>query len=875
MPLGVGTALPRFSWEIESTERNVRQTAFRILLGTDESVAENGQGLCWDSGKLNSSAQDDVVYAGTPLKIRSGYYWKVMVWTNNGVASDWSDPAYFECGFFDIADWDSSWLGYSWAGTAPARQTVNHLRKEFTLYNDKPIKRARAYIAAGVGPHFNDTLRMNRYELRLNGRKVGNDLLNPGHLAPHRGRVLYRAYNIKTLLVPGKNAVGIIHASAKISLQLFIKYTDGSTVKINTGPDWRGNNQGPFTRLWKLDADEYGGKGEFYDAREEYTGWDQAGYDDSGWRQAVICSPPELLSAQMQSAQAREVLAPVSVSRLENGRFVVDFGKNINGHPVIRTKGKRGDRIILRYAENIKPDGSVDCSSTINARCGEASVHEDIYIRKGDGIEEYQARFANHGFRYVEISGEKLPAMPDIKANFVHSTVLNGSKFACSDERLQKLHDLCVQTLCSSLMSVPMDNPGRERNGWLGDAYACAQAECCNFDMRIFYEKWFNDIVDSQETSGYVPYCCPVPLVENGMDIVWSSGFVLTAWDAYRAYGEKSFLDRYYQPMKKWVEFMERLCDNAGIVRAYWGDCCGTELPSQEFLGTAYYYRCLDVFSKIAGELDKTNDAAFYNEKADGVGKNINRRFFRDGKYYDNGSQSANAHALYFGIASEQDRKTVLAALAADIEQKQAMTTGFPGTHALIMALAENGRNDVVHHLAQSDALGTWGYWLTHCNATTALETWNGKSGAHNQPMFIGGISAWFYRYLAGISPLEAGFKKIKVKPFMLGGVKNASAKIASVYGPIESSWRRRGGTFVIDVNLPANTTAEIHVPSVDAGQIYEDKSLARDPAGVEFLRVESEGLVFRVGSGRYSFHGGDAVCGVQKTKWRQKQDDN
>jgi len=198
-PLGVGTPDPRLSWEIQSEGNDLMQSAYRIQLWNGDKA--EGESL-WDSGKINSSRQHEVTYSGAPLQVRSAYIWRVKVWLDDGSESDWSEPASFETGFFSMRDWKADWIIYSdvgGGGDAFGKESVNFVRREFNVKDIAHLKTARAFVAATAGAWGNDTLRMNLYEFRLNGAKVGNDHYNPGQVSDLKQRALYRAYDLSGL----------------------------------------------------------------------------------------------------------------------------------------------------------------------------------------------------------------------------------------------------------------------------------------------------------------------------------------------------------------------------------------------------------------------------------------------------------------------------------------------------------------------------------------------------------------------------------------------------------------------------------------------------------------------------------------------------
>ena len=207
-PLGIDMAKPRFFWVLGHTERGQVQTAYQILVST---VAQASAGDIWDSGKVASAKSVQIAFAGKALESRKTYYWKVKSWDREGRESPWSAVARFDTGLFNRTDWKGAWIGGK-----------NQLRKEFAL--NGRIRRARAHIA-GLG----------YYELRLNGRKAGNHVLDPAWTTYDK-RVLYVTYDVTSFLREGANAVAVMlgqgwYKSRALLLQLDVELEDGTTVE--------------------------------------------------------------------------------------------------------------------------------------------------------------------------------------------------------------------------------------------------------------------------------------------------------------------------------------------------------------------------------------------------------------------------------------------------------------------------------------------------------------------------------------------------------------------------------------------------------------------------------------------------------------------
>jgi len=228
-PLGIDAAKPRLSWLLTSSERGQAQTAYQILVASDKDKLRSDQADIWDSGKVVSDQSIQVLYKGPTLSSRQRYFWKVRVWDKSGVASTYSESAFWEMALLSPRDWKAHWIGFTggWLGRAL------YFRSDLTLA--KPVRRARVYVS-GIG----------YYELRLNGIKVGDNVLDPG-FTDYTKRVLYATYDVGSELKTGHNVIGVTVGNGwwnrpQLLLQLEVTYTDGSDETFGTLSSFNQNN---------------------------------------------------------------------------------------------------------------------------------------------------------------------------------------------------------------------------------------------------------------------------------------------------------------------------------------------------------------------------------------------------------------------------------------------------------------------------------------------------------------------------------------------------------------------------------------------------------------------------------------------------------
>ncbi len=540
-PLGIDAPQPRLSWIIASNERGVKQTAYQILVAGSAAALEQNQADLWDSGKVESDETAQIRYAGKPLGSGRQAFWKVRVWDQAGGTSE-SQSARWEMGLLQPGDWGAKWVART---TDTNSNPAPLLRRVFKL--DGKIKQARASIC-GLG----------YYELYLNGRQVGDHVLDPGYTRYDR-RAFYVTYDVTDQLKAGGNAVGVIlgngwfnchtravwnfhqapwRAAPKLLLQLRVDYTDGRRETIVSDESWKCST-GPIV----FDS-IYGG--ETYDARLEKPGWTTVAYDDAHWEGVqLVAAPPGKLAAQMMPPiKVHETLKPVKITEPKPGLFLFDIGQNLAGRAELTVSGPAGARVQMRYGERLFPDGTLDTRDIEQhvKRLGpEQQYQTDTYILKGDGRETWHSRFTYHGFQYVAITGfPGRPTLANLRAQFLHSAVPRAGEFTCSNPLLNRIQRAAYWSFLSNLQGIPTDCPHREKNGWTGDAHlACEQAQFNFFPVPV-HQKWINDLGDEQKPAGQLPGIVPTSGWGYGFGSgpAWDSAFLLIPYYEYLYYGD-------------------------------------------------------------------------------------------------------------------------------------------------------------------------------------------------------------------------------------------------------------------------------------------------------------------------------------------------
>ena len=866
-PLGLATQQPHFSWRLSADEPGQRQTAYQLQISAAEQELPQEKNLAYDSGKRPSDQSTFVPADAFAPASRQRYFWRVRVWDKNDIVSEWSEPAWFEMGLMQQSDWSAKWLSaptlFDWRAVDGRRKKIAKdappelpeaapiFRKEFSL--DKKIASARVYVS-GLG----------YYELLLNGKKVGDRLLDPA-FTRYDKRVLYAVYDVTEQLKCGANALGLMlgrgwydmssrgvwgfdhapwRADPTFILQLEATFKDGSVERIISDDSWS-CAPGPitFTEIRQ---------GEWVDARRDLPGWATPGFDDTDWFPVRTVRGPEgrLTAMTMPPAKVRQTFPPKSIKHEKRGVYVVDFGQNMAGFVRLRVQGKAGTTITLTYGEKLK-DGLVD-QSNIDGLVASAPFQTDKYTLKGDGVEMWQPRFVYHGFQYVEIHGfPGEPTADNLTAVAVNTSFAQTGEFSCSNELLNSIQHNTLWSYMNNFVGYPTDCPQREKNGWTGDAQLAAEAGLFNFDARTAYLKWMRDMADEQKPSGEIAAIIPTGgwgyYWGNGP--AWDSAFLLIPWYVCLYTGDVRIIEENYEQMKRYVDFLTREKSKTGIVAWGLGDWCPekTKTPA-EITSTAYYFVDAGLIAKFARILEKPDDAQKYTELA----KQIRTAFLK--KFVDlqnggvgNNSQTALSCALYQELVTGDEAAPVIDRLLQVIRKNDGrLDFGILGSKYAPNALSDFGHAGVAYAMINRRDYPGWGHWV-ELGATTLWENWDG--GSSRSHIMFGDVSAWFYKNIGGIQPdpAQPGFKHFFIRPYFAADLQWAKAGHETMYGKIKSEWTRKEGVVLLNISIPVNTTATV---------VLGGETKLCDAALEKYVRARlSNGTtIFSVPSGKFCF---------------------
>jgi alpha-L-rhamnosidase len=881
-PLGFDNTVPEFSWILQSSERRFVQSAFEISVSDDLQKLEKGN--CWQTGKILGCQTFGIRYSGKPLQSFTRYFWKVRVWDQNGVVSEWSQPSWFETSMMKPADWKGKWI--SDQRPLPEKdegfykETPNPLlRKEIVL--KKEIKSARLYIA-GLG-----------YSIAyLNGQRVGDHMLDMPWTQFGK-QIMYNTFDITPVLREGKNAIGVMLGNGWynpmpfklfrtwnlrntltvgkpcVKAQIRITYANGSTETIGTDESWKCGD-GPIMKNSVY-------LGELYDARLEQKGWNETGFDDGQWQKAKLDAGPKgvLLARYIPPVRATKILKPVKMTEPKPGVYLFDLGQNFAGVPRLKVKGPSGSTVTIRSGEDIHADGTLNYLTVIAGQlkamwnlkggpgCPNDPMMVNTYILKGDVEEVFTPEFTFSSFRYVEVTG--FPGKPDlntIEGLRMNTDLQETGSFECSNPMFNRIQEMTKWTFLSNVFSVQSDCPAREKLGYGADIVTTAEAFSYNFDMSNFYRKVVQDFVNDVRPNGGMSEIAPnIGINDQGMggdtgSPGWQLAFPFGIKLLYDYYGDISTATKHYEVLKRQVDFMHSVTPD-NIVQKCISDHESIDKKPVALSATAFYYHHVKILAEFASVLNKNDDAITYMKLADEIKAAFVKTFLKPGTgVFDSGTQAAQLISLYYDLVPENEKAKAVDHLLTEIYNKHKghLSTGIFATKFMFDFFRQQNRNDVSYSVANQRSFPGWGNMLAN-GATTLYESWAYPDTvcSQNHPMF-GSISEWYYKSLLGINSTAPGFRKFEIKPQPAGDLTWAKGHYDAVVGRIVSEWKIEGVRFFLNVSIPANTTAIVYVPSLPVKKVIESGQPAEKSSFLKFIGYKEGYAVFEAQSGNYSF---------------------
>ncbi|KAG6355937.1 hypothetical protein INS49_015321 [Diaporthe citri] len=741
------------------------------------AISRNGQE---ETFNVTSSESVLVPWPTLPLPSREVVHVKVCAAGRDGSRTNWA-PLVIEAALLER----SGWVARLISGPVQARDEPKRpfrVRKSF--YCPKGGS-ARLYATAhGI------------YQVEINGRVVGGQLLAPGWQS-YKHRLHYQTYDISSYLVDGENVVGAYIAEGWYAGRLgrpgvsniwgdrlsFLGQleVDGQVVcATESSWEWLG---GPI-----LGAEIY--NGEIFDsALDDPSPTSSASpkgpVEDVGFPSAELIAPDAVPVRRVMEIESIELIIT------PKGKKVLDFGQNLVGwlKILVDIPGKSGDTVVVRHAEVLE-------------------------IENSQGREYRSPWRKDKGLRIKIL-------MVRLQAIVISSDLRRTGTFTCSHASINQLHQ----------------NTRDERLGWTGDIQVFAPTASYLFDTAAFLGEWLQDLEgDQREMGGVVPVIVPkIPIPprhpESRPMAVWADCSVITPWDLYNSSGDRAILERQWESMRLWLEH--------GVPRNEQGFYAGTtpqygdwldprsppQLPGHSptgpfLIANAYLIHAEEMTEKFRAEyVTKTGRLAC-------------------------DTQAAYALALLFDLfGTEEQAQTARARLDWVVRWEAfEITTRFAGTPVILQVLADHGMLGHAYRMLQERDCPSWLYPVG-MGATTIWERWNsmlpdsainpGQMTSFNH-YALGSVCNFLHRTVGGLSPASPGWKAALVSPRPGGTIRHAHTSFDSPYGPYSVTWKIEGSRMITNVTVPPNGEARVVLSGVDekvgSGEYTFETAWEEDP---------------------------------------------
>ena len=802
-PLGIETTTPHFSWKNTLTHNNQQQKAYEIQVASDSAMLAKGRADIWKSGRTESDEQIMVAYKGNPLQERHLYYWRVRTWDEKGTCSGWSPIDRFAVGI--LGDMNGEYIGCKQGdGLAPTPMLV----KNITLN----LQKSKAKVLA----HINS---LGYHELYVNGTKVGDKILQPAvsQLDKHS---LIVSYDITPYLRNGENEIKIWIGQGWYRNNIFGVQNDGPLVKAEicllpdgkcqiiaqTDTSWQASPSGySYTGTWM--PLQFGG--ERFDSNFQPQWQAATAYNVEGMH-----TSPQLFEGN----PIIDTLTPKSIEKQFDGSIVIDFGRAITGWLQISFgQLQKGQEVTMEYTDYI-PAGEKF----------ESQGESDIYIANGKSDESFCNKFHHHAFRFVKVSNAELREAKALQISALD--VEKSATFSCSDEKLNAIHDLVKYTLqCLTFSGYMVDCPHLERMGYGGDGNSSTMTLQTMYDVLPTYLNWLTAWGESIDIDGSLAYVAPS--FPTGGGPYWCGFIIKAPWRTYLNYGDRRMIDKLYEKMKLWLEFVEENSKDELLQpwpdtkKRMWflGDWLapkGVDMGDESiiYVNNCFISECLADMIKMAELLGRSDDAQKFADKRKRLNAAIHKHFYHPGTHsYANGTPLDQSYAILTGIADENKvSREVTEKLIADSYGKynSHIAVGLFGVPIFTEWATKTKQTKLMSTiLRQPDYPGYLD--MIAQGATATWESWNcERSRIHN---CYNGIGTWFYEALAGIRPDESQpvYKHFFIDPQTADGISWLKATKPTPFGDICVEINATE----LNITVPVGTSATIY-PGTEKEQI-------------------------------------------------------
>lgn len=708
---------------------------------------------------------------------------------------------------------DAKWIGYLSDNKALniekksiSGACAQYYRTVFSL-SKKPISAQLEITSLGI------------FKAYINGKEVGEEFFAPGW-TDYGKRIFLRKYDVLPLLATN-NAIAVcvgdgwyagyisivgrkVYGDYPLCLyaKLSVVYEDGSVEEIISNENWKAG-------LGAIRENDFL-FGEIFDSRLPHLDISTVSFDDSKWDNVRIQKDKtHLLDYQdYEPVVVKKKLKAQLVS--QNGNVsIYNFNQNFAGFIRIKGYGNSGDTITVRHGEMLNKDGSL---FTDNLRLAKAT---DVFVCNGKEF-DYNPTMTYHGFQYVEITCTGNAKVEFLEGLAIHNDVKRTGKIETSNKLFNKLNSNIEWGMRSNFIDLPTDCPQRnERLGWSGDTQVFSRSAMYIADCSKFYKTHLVRINDSRQ-GGLIPDIVPYFGLMRLDSVAWRDVAIILPYNLWDIYGDTEAIKNNLPMIKDFIELQKSTSVNYLWDRCIFGDWLNVDQPCHKtVLATLCNILCFNLAIKMYKAIGEPYESL--QEFVDKVITRFKVEFIsKDGEILQ-GNQTVYAMAYVNKLISREQANKHLKESFAKVNDH--IHSGFVGIRFILPVLCDVGLCDLAYKLICNTSFPSWGYSIAN-GATTIWEHWDSYTieNGFKDPIMnsfnhysLGSCVEWFYEYVLGIKPIEAGFKKVKIQPFVdkTGKVNSVNGEFNSVNGKIQVQWEKVDKGYVCNIEKPHALDAE------------------------------------------------------------------
>lgn len=698
------------------------------------------------------------------------------------------------------------------------------------------------------------------YDLYINGKRITKGALapyisNPDHI------VYYDRYEVADLLQAGDNSVAVClgngfqnnpggyvwdfdkvpwKGAPRMALQMDIIFPDSTTMQIDS-------REGFQCIESPLCFDDFR-VGEYYDARKEIDDWTAPCFGEEGWRPAVKLESPrgEAKLCQVPPIVECERIHPVSVTETDEG-FLYDFGGNYAGVTRLEIAGECGQKVTMYHGETLK-NGHLDMTTMT---CDPKMVNQkDVYICRGNDIEQWQPLFTYHGFRYVLVEGiTKEQAVPQLLTCItMNADIQQRGGFTCSDPVINQLQTMAENSTLGNFYYFPTDCPHREKNGWTGDAALSVEFMLLNYNVETSLKEWVHNICKAQADNGALPGIVPTGSwgYEGCTGPAWDCALTYIPYFIYQYRGDVEVLKESADSIFRYVNFITSKIREDGLICWGLGDWCHVGRNAVAHKSPNYFTDtivCMDICKKAAeifGVLNKPYQKQFAENVYRQIRTTARKRLLNLHTMTAEGNcQTSQAMAIFYGLFDPAEQEQAFKQLLSLVHQQQDhFDVGVLGARVLFHVLAEHVETELAYKMITRPDFPSYGWWVAQGSNTLwedfHLPTDNPEPGCEPHSKnhhFWGDISHFFIRHFSGIAynPYFTE-KRVDFKPKFPKELSFAEGYYTAPEGRIWCKWERDGKQLLLHIEKPDVLSGTVYLP--DGYEFEDGKSVANAVSG-------------------------------------------